>query len=162
KPPQNKLDPWLRLHLLALRLEEQYALFETRFGVDEAQFRPAKAPIPTAGKPEYMGEGPYLGMAMKFTVLVTEKRSQVRPFAQAYLETRGDCMSYREQLRGGTFFLGISAESVRDAGHDLDVVLHCVLAAELTHNLCDAYRCCQLAVPLWFKQGLSYVDSRNV
>src|SRR5207248_976998 len=64
KPPKGKLDPWLRLHLYAMRLEEEYAGFEKTFGITDEDFDPTKQ---KEGVP--MGGGPYLGMPLKFTVL---------------------------------------------------------------------------------------------
>src|SRR5262245_20697831 len=65
----KKLDPWLRLHLFAQRLEDLYAGFLTRFRLAESDFPTAP---PDASKKQaggYMGEGRYLGMPAKFTVL---------------------------------------------------------------------------------------------
>src|SRR5262245_14144841 len=62
--PRNKLDPWVRLHLFAQRLEEQYAEFQQRFGLSDG-------PAAARGKDGFEpGTGPYLGMDQKHVVLL--------------------------------------------------------------------------------------------
>jgi hypothetical protein len=154
-----KLDPWLRLHLYAQRLEEQYADFETRFGLSDADFATQASHDPLS--PSYMGPGPYLGMEMKFTVLITEKRSQVARFAKRWLNL-DDFESYRRTLPGGSFFFGTSAEAARvGVGNELDSALYACVAGEMALNLCDGFRGNDCELPLWFKHGLGLVYARR-
>jgi hypothetical protein len=166
-PPQGKLDPWLRLHLFAQRLEEQYADFCTRFGVKDADFAEpssnrgsAANAKPRPGEPGYMGEGPYLGQVMKFTVLLTEKSSSMARFASHWIKHAGSD-SFRDCLPGGSMFLGTAAQTWKDYGYDLDATLQCVVADDLAHNLLDGFRNAWFAVPVWFKEGLAYFYARE-
>ena len=60
----------------------QYADFQKRMGVTDADF----PQTPDRGKPEdYRGEGPYLGMRGKFTVLLFEKSSALARYGERWL-----------------------------------------------------------------------------
>jgi hypothetical protein len=159
KPPKSKIDPWMRLHLFAQRLEDVYADFVARFGLAETEF-PDGRKAPSATGP-YLGDGPYLGMDRKFTVLLTEKTSSLGRFVKRYGEREPHEWD-RFPLPGGTMFLGMSAEGVRTLGYDLDAGLHCAVVAEVTHNLLDGFRKSWSACPLWFGYGLAHVAARRV
>lgn len=152
----GKLDPWLRLHLYAQRLEEQYSDFLSRFGLREEEF-------PALAKNEIgpMGRGPYLGQESKFTVLLTAKSSQLARFLKRYcnLEELG---SYRTPLPGGTWFFGTSAETLKNLGTELDSALHGLLAEQLARNLCDGLRGGQGVRSPWFTHGLGLWYQRRI
>lgn len=159
EPGKNRLDPWLRLHLFAQRLEDQYAEFMKRFGFDDRDFLPAREPAPS-GSPS-MGSGPYLGMEMKSTVLLTEKSSTLGRFLRFYSDREEAC-SGRGRLEGGTMFFGQSAECVRQYGYGLDAALHCAVAADLAFSLVDGFRDNYSSSPMWFKCGLASWFSRRI
>jgi hypothetical protein len=155
--PKSKLDPWLRLHLYAQRLEAQYAGFVERFKITAKDFAlPAGSGLKSATE----GHGPFLGQQMKFTVLITEKQSAIGRFMQRY-KGHSAATSVREFLPGGSVFTGISAESLRAVGFELDAALYCTLASELSFNLVDGYRY-SFCAPYWFKQGFAHMTSRAI
>jgi len=151
----TKLDPWLRLHLYAQRLEEQYAEFEARFGLNDAQFE---------HKPdskEDLGPGRYLGSELKYTVLLFSKTAPLARFGKRWLgiEEQG---YYRGLLPGGSWFFGASAEGMKKLECNLDSGLHALLAYAVTENLCDGFRGSKREKPLWWKHGLGLVYSRRI
>lgn len=152
----GKLDPWLRLHLYAQRLEEQYADFLTRFGLREDEFPPRAL---DAGGP--MGRGPYLGQPSKFTVLLTQKSSELARFLKRYCRL-DELGSYRTPLAGGTWFFGTSAETLKNLGTELDSALHGLVAEQMARNLCDALRGGLSARSPWFTHGLGLWYQRRV
>ncbi len=158
-PPRSRLDPWLRLHLYAQRLEEQYAELQRLFGLAESDFGSAESAADD--RSARLASGPYLGMPMKFTVLLTEKSSTLARFLRRYLdlEEKG---TWRSRLDGGTLFLGMSAEHLRRCGYELDAALHCTLAFDLALNLVDGFRDNQYSAALWFKAGLASWFSRRI
>lgn len=159
-PPPGRLDPWLRLHLYAQRVEEQYADFCALFGFKDEDFEARKLkPLPGMGAA--MGEGPFLGQEMKFTVLLAEKSSSLGRFVGRWMR-RAPSDSYRECLPGGSMFLGTSAQTWREFGYELDSTLHCVVANDLAWNLVDGLRKSWFAPPLWLKQGIAYWSSRRI
>ncbi len=152
----GKLDPWLRLHLYAQRLEEQYADFLARFGLREEEFPalPGKESGP-------MGSGPYLGQPLKFTVLLTAKSSQLARFVKRFLG-QDEVGYFRGPLPGGTWFLGTSAENMKGMGTELDSALHALVAEEIAQNLCDALRGGKRSRALWFTHGLGMWYQRRI
>lgn len=163
KPPRNELDPWLRLHLYAQRLEEQHADFLRRFGLADADFAGPRAGTgaPSGQGPGYMGEGPWLGQERKFAVLLFDRSSHHGRFAKRWY-AREPTASYREWLPGGGVLLAVDAQAWREHGFELDAVLHCVVAHDLAMNQVEGLRKSWGAAPLWFRLGVAYGYSRRV
>ncbi len=150
----SKLDPWLRLHLYAMRLEQLYAEFCERTGFCDADFH-------AAGTTNEMGSGPYLGQALKPTVLLAEKRSAVERFNHRY-GTSDAAAAIRIRLNGGSMFFGISAESMRDNGYELDSALRCAVVEIAVASFLDGLRDSFWATPLWLDTGLGHWFSRRI
>jgi hypothetical protein len=154
---ERDLDPWLRVHLYAQRLEELYADFERRFGVSDADFA-----LDAEGKmPPGMGEGPFLGQKEKFTVLLAEKNSTLARYVKRYFDADEE-RCFRAQFKEGGWFFGITAESRQTDGAYLDAALHCVLVEGMVHNLIDAFRNEGWRVPPWFKHGAAHGFARTI
>ena len=159
EPAKNKLDPWLRLHLFAQRLEEQYAEFLARFGFEEREFALPREFAPSGGPA--LGPGEYLGMELKPTVLLTESNAALGRFVGRFTTEQEAC-NWRGPLRGGTMFLGQSAECLRLEGFELDTQLYCAVAADLAYNFVDGFRGYHDSSPEWFKCGLASWFSRRI
>ncbi len=152
----RELDPWLRMHLYAQRLEEQYAEFQRLAGVKDADFAPSSSAPPSSapsGERRDMGPGPYLGNERKFVVLLTERSSQLQRFARRWIGPE-ESSWYRARLPGGAWFFGAPAEVTQKMGTTLDSALHALVASGLTYELCDGLRGSQRIQPLWLKHGL--------
>jgi hypothetical protein len=155
-PKGRNVDPWLRLHLYALRIEDAYADFVRTFGIDEKEFA-RKTDAADRTRP-YLGEGPFLGQPMKLTVLLVDRQSSLGRYTQRYLKRSVDT-SLRERLPGGSMFLGVNAESLEQYGFELDAALASTVVSEITFNLVDGFRN-TFAAPYWFRQGLAHRASR--
>ncbi|MFO1011335.1 MAG: hypothetical protein U1F29_14815 [Planctomycetota bacterium] len=156
KPLKGKLDPWLRLHLYAMRLEAEYEHFESTFGLTAADFDPK-----TRGADVDFGPGPYLGMESKFTVLLCEKQASVGRFLKRFLDRESPNWQ-RWHFPGGSRFLGISAECLKDFNFDFDLALHATVASEVVQNFLEGFRGTALDTPLWFKVGYAHTRARAV
>jgi hypothetical protein len=152
----SKIDPWLRLHLYARRAEAVHALFCRSFGLDPAEFGPARE-----GGPQKLAPGPHLGLEMKPVLLLCEKRSTLARFCRLVLGRDGTD-PIRERLPGPTLFVGLSAETLRSWEQELDLALHAQAATDLALNLVDGFRDNGYRTPLWFKYGWSHVVARGV
>jgi hypothetical protein len=148
------LDPWLRLHLYALRLERLYAEFCQRTGFSDADF-------PPVGTKPGMGSGPWLGQKLKPTVLLSEKSSTLGRFTRQYVK-REESYSQRYLLPGGSMFFGISAEALRENGFELDSALHCALAASVVSNFLDGLCDNSWSSPLWLNIGMGHWFCRRI
>lgn len=154
KATRVKLDPWLRLHLFAQRLEEQYADFQRRFGLHDDDAERAKK----SGGP-YLGDGPYLGMEQKFCVLLMEKQIAVRRFARKYFASETDYWQ-RFMSKGGAGILAISSELLASYGYKRDSDLAATVAGEMAFNFVQAFRKGGTYAPPWFRAGLAHVYAR--
>lgn len=137
--PRNRIDPWMRLHLYAQRLEEAHAAFAGRFG-----FTPAES----AGMP-------------KPRVLLLERTSSLGRYAKRYLDREPRSWD-RTTLPGGAPLLCVSAEGVRTDGFELDAGLHCVVASAITRSLVDGFGGSPFTCPIWLEYGLAHVAAREV
>ncbi|HVS20064.1 MAG TPA: hypothetical protein VMT18_15780, partial [Planctomycetota bacterium] len=152
KHPRSELDPWMRLHLAAQRLETIHAEFVDTFGLADVAFGP-----PAAG----MGAGPHLGQKSKFLVLLLEKSGSLARYTRRFTGNE-QLFSYRYGFTDGGYFFGLAAESLRQNGYALDATLHTTMAFGVVNNLCDGFRATWGAAPLWFKYGLGHVWSRRI
>ncbi|MEO6708161.1 MAG: hypothetical protein ABIP42_01205, partial [Planctomycetota bacterium] len=75
----KKLDPFLRLHLFAMRGEEFFARFQSLLHVTDADF-----PAQRQAKGPYMGNGRFLGESDKFEVVIHHLRATHVPFTQSF------------------------------------------------------------------------------
>lgn len=154
----RKLDPWLRLHLTAMRVEKHYADFCDWLGVEDANF-PKQAGQLVNNK--YMGQGPYLGQQEKFTLLLTENASTMGRYTATYLGFRLEVPKRHNFVQTGSLFFGSSIE-FSDGALKNDTALHCHIVFSLTHNFIDAYKYYSHEVPLWLKEGLAHWFARRV
>ncbi len=158
-PKTRRLDPWLRLHLFALRVEDLYAELEAILGVGDADFPKARGERPGG---RWMGEGPYLGMPAPYTLLLLEKQASLGRYAAAWLPPGPVEVSRRHNFpETGTLFLGVSTEMNDGLLRD-DTVLHVHVVFGLTHNLVDGYKFYGHELPVWCKEGLAHCLARRV
>jgi hypothetical protein len=155
--PTQKIDPWLRAHLYAARLEKLYADFCQRFGIEPADFAP---PAPNAPHKPHMGEGAFLGQKDKFTVLLTEKRASLARYLRVYPKYEqsfacrypfDDCMFY-----------GANFEALKELSQELDLALYCGVAGAVVQNFVDGFRDSNQVTPEWFRYGIAHWFSRRV
>jgi hypothetical protein len=158
RPQARELDPWLRLHLYAQRLEDEYADFEARAGVTDADF--TGKPTGDTNPDHDMGPGRFLGCAMKFTVLLTENGTQLDRFARRWLKSP-ETAWYIADLQGGSWFFGAAAEVMQKAGAPLDSALHALVATGVAECFMYGYRDTSTTRPIWFLHGIALAFGRK-
>ncbi|MBI5364923.1 MAG: hypothetical protein HZA53_17225 [Planctomycetes bacterium] len=156
-PPANKLDPWLRLHLAAWRVEALYDDLLKRIGLVDEEFDPERR----SERPPGLGGGRYLGMEHKFVVLLFEDESSLARFGRRFFDVEAHIRG-RWRLPGGAMGLAITAEGVRSLGFDLDAALTGLLVGDTAQMLIEGLNENVNAVPLWFLYGLSHFYSRGI
>jgi hypothetical protein len=153
----KKLDPWMRLHLLALRFETLYADFLRHCGLRASEF---PQPGADAGNGS-MGRGPYLGMGGKFTVLVFASKSHLARYGAAYLGARVEAPVRKRFAETDAWFFATAAEFVAH-GQESDTALACDLAAHVAQNLAFGLRGGRGDLPFALEQGLGHWFARRV
>jgi hypothetical protein len=150
-PKTRVLDPWLRAHLMAARLEAHYVKFRDFLGVKDADFPDGTKLWNTKGK--YMGQGPYLGEKGKYEVIVLPSLGQYRAYLNANygLTTKKpqrwniiprDTLQYAVHLEEGKL--------------KYDAALHNNLIFNLTINMIDGYRHYSYEAPVWLREGVAH------
>ena len=149
----RELDPWLRLHLYAQRLEELYQDFLDRFGFEDGDF-------PGLPSGPSMGAGPFLGQKDKFTVLLCGTESALGRYLTSTFSRQNE-FYFRWAFRD-CYFLGISSEALTAIDRELDVGLYTTVVAAMTLNLVEAFRGAGQNAPEWFELGLAHFYSRRI
>lgn len=160
-PKTRTLDPWLRLHLNAQRLEKLYAETQQLFGVEDKDFPADPSKVVIDPTKTYMGYGPYMGMKDKFLVLVIEKAGPFRSYMSTFLG-RDSAMPQRWHFKDvSSLFIGLTPES-NDFPLKHDTALHCALAFNVSHNLLDGFRYYSYDLPVWIREGFGHWNSRRI
>ena len=128
------LDPWLRAHLMAQRLEDLHRDFTTLL-LDSGD-----------GK-----GGPGLSMKDAFTVLIVQKESSLARFTGEYCGREVTGSKNHHFHEAGTLFFGQSDQSI---GHS-DKELHAAVAFGVALNLANAIDGFPHALPVWWQSGLA-------
>ncbi|MBC8329663.1 MAG: hypothetical protein ISR76_08975 [Planctomycetes bacterium] len=157
----KEIDPWLRLHLFAHRLEKQYAEISEIFGVTDSDFPDAPGKLMNF---EYRGEGPYFGMPGKFTVLLLQKQSDLGRYTLRFTGQQRDTTTrhmFFKRMESASMFLGVATEA-HEGFYGDDTRLHCHLAFNTAHNMIHAYQFYWYALPCWVAEGFAHWYARGV
>jgi len=155
KVKAKELDPWMRLHLLALRLETLYADFQRQFGLREGEF-PALGEDPGDGA---RGRGPWLGMGAKYTVIVFERRADLARYGVAFFGERPEAPLRRHLPESDSWLYATAAEFLPEGSPD--AALACDLAAHVAQNLALGLRGPRGDVPFAVLEGLGQWFARR-
>ena len=141
------LDPWLRLHLFAQRLEEMYGELEGLI---------AQAPRPKATRAGLESQG---GFPPKFLVLLFSRRTEVERYVSHFLNDNSKQPKRWIFPRNGCPLFVTSSEFPT---RDDDAALHEHVVFSLVHNMVDSYRGNYYLIPVWFPEGLAHFYSRRI
>ncbi len=151
KPKSRILDPWLRAHLIAWRLENFYAMWAKLMGAREGQFDDPEAL-------RMLGMGPYLGESDKYEVMVFRNRAPYREFMS---RTWG--LTYVKPQRWNNidrdclwFGMNMEEEGVRHDKHLFAMILH-----NIGLNMLNGYLHYSYEMPIWIKEGAAHWCSRQ-
>ncbi len=143
----RKLDPWLRLHLQAMKGEEFYARFQSLLQVKDADF-PAERRLDAP----YMGAGRFLGEQDKFEVVLHVSRENHRRFTESF-----SGVAVNDSFRW--HFPGLHKLLVSVPVEDADLKDDRGLWPHIAHNLSHAFLCAykhfSYDPPVWIDEGLA-------
>jgi hypothetical protein len=150
----RKLDPWLRLHLFAMRGEELYARFQRLLGVTDADF-----PESRQLQGPYMGNGRFLGEKDKFEVILHTSRANHYRFTEEFTGIRV-ADSFRWHVPSvHKMLVSIPAE---DADLRQDRWLFPHVAHSLSHLFFVAYKHFSYDPPIWLDEGLAHAIEKEI
>lgn len=145
----KKLDPWLRLHLYARRLESLHEDLCARLGL--------ASPVPSGEQVAGPLGSAVLAMPDKFTVLLTQKKSTLARFTKEYCGEEHDDSKLHYFSAPGSLFFGLSAESLPMTDADL----HYALVYGVTQNLLMGINGFPCALPSWWQNGVALWFARE-
>lgn len=153
------LDPWLRAHLYAHRLEKLYSEVSDVLGVDDAWF-PTRRGDAFAPK-EYRGQGPFFGMTEKFTVLLVQTGASHARYMRAYqgIDMSDPMRCFDSEF--GCAYWGASEETANGLFRN-DHALHANVVFNVAHNLYTCFRGLGHELPPWVATGLGHWHARKI
>jgi len=152
------IDPWLRLHLYAQRLEKMYRELSELLQVDDSSF-PMAPGLKVRG--EYMGEGPFLGHRSKFGVLLLGKKSGVGRYLVRFCG-KNNSLPQRFTFPGQDMMLFITSSEAAEGWLSDDTRLQTHVTFNVMHNLVDSYKHYNYALPVWIGEGIAHWYSRGI
>lgn len=160
-PKTRTLDPWLRAHLTAYRLEKLYAEVSELFGVKDDMFPADASKVVISATARYMGYGPFFGMKDKFTVLLFDKLASYQSYLSKFLG-RDSKFSQRWHFTEVSSILLATATECDEARLKHDTAMHCTLAFNVGQNLLDGFRYYSYDLPVWIREGFGHWLERRV
>ena len=158
-PKQTQLDPWLRAHLVAQRLEDSYAQFLSVVRLTDADFPDGTTPfVPGEGK-AYMGEGPILGQKGKIEVLLLPSEAASVTFLR---HSYG--MSIKRTQRWNLPDRDTLSITIHEAQGRLrvDTALHAHLVFNAAHCFLEGLKHYSYDAPRWLQEGFAHWMERQV
>ena len=146
----KKLDPWIRLHLYAQRLENLYADVQKLLSVTDADF---------PGKGKEPRDGPYLGMPDKYLVLLFQKKSDCARYLDRFCGVKEDRSMRWYHDKTHQMLSVVAAEGLE--GFD-EAGLHGQVVYAVSHNLLNGYNGYFYNLPLWLDEGIAHWFARQV
>jgi hypothetical protein len=150
------LDKWLRLHLFAMRAEKLYANIQSILQISDDDFPTGPGQLKDG---KYMGEGPYLGMKSKFTLLFFDKESSIGRYRTAFMEQTGIVPIRHLFPNDDTLLYACAAQN---DGLASDTTMHCAMVYAVTQNLLNGFRHYSHAMPVWLPLGLAHSLARDI
>ena len=150
----KKLDPWLRLHLIAMKGEDVYSRFQEILRVNDADF-----PEERRADGPFMGAGRYLGEKDKFEVTLHANRATHHLFTKEFSGAQ-----VTNALRW--HFPGLhkmhASLPCEDSDLKQDEWLFPHIAHNLSHLFFSAYKHFSYDPPLWLDEGLALCLEKEI
>lgn len=160
RPDTNRLDPWLRAHLIAQRAEDVYQEVQGNLGCSDADFPAAPGDDPRQAA-TFRGLGPFLGLPQKYTILLLQKSASLSRYTAAYQSWSTPSPQRYSDHRFGSAFFGACEES-DDSLLRQDLALRTHLTFHVAHNLYQSYRSYSHNLPAWLLTGLAHRHARRI
>ena len=156
-PKAKVLDPFMRTHLYAHRVEKTWKRFLELMQVEESIF-PQLGDVWLIGTP-YLGEGPYIGMKGKFELLVLPTAGDQVPFLKKqYGLSITRTQRWHDLTRGSLIVVTNVMEN--ELFEDQKIYGHVVF--NLSINLLDGFKHYSYDTQCWLREGLGHYMEREI
>ncbi len=156
-PKTKVIDPWLRTHLYALRLEKLWKRFLEIMQVEDSDFPSASHPW-VIGTP-YMGEGPYLGQKGKYELLIVPTIAVQVSFLREQFGLQIKKTQRWNVIEHDTMIVVMHVE---DGDLRNDSGLHGHVAFNVSINMLDGFKHYSYETPYWLREGLGHFLEREL
>ncbi|MCA8947905.1 MAG: hypothetical protein KDE27_00285 [Planctomycetes bacterium] len=160
KSKTRQLDPWLRAHLFAHRLEKLYVDVRDLFGVKDADFPADEGKVIRMPGAVYMGMGPYLGMKKKYIVLLFEKLETHQTYLGTFIGRNTKFPQRWHFKEVGSLMLSI-AEGCDGGKLSDDTAMHSSVYFNTAQLLLDGFRYYTYDLPVWIREGFGHYWGRR-
>jgi hypothetical protein len=156
-PKTRFLEPFMRVHLYALRVEKLWARFQEVMQVTDASFPDGRSAW-LLGTP-YWGEGPFLGQTGKFELLVLPTASDQVSFLMKQFG-----LSIKRTQRWNVIDRGslIVVTNLDENDLHTDQQLHGHVVFNLAINLLDGFKHYSYDTPFWLCEGIGHFMEREI
>jgi hypothetical protein len=155
----RRIDPWLRLHLYALRSEKFYRTFLDLVGLEDDDFPDGTTPYLLGTGAKYMGEGRYLGEKEKFEIYLAETLAQYRDVVGGFFGLGTRKPQRWNLVQWDALWFGLWAQ---EPNLNSDMAVYCCLVHNLAHNYLDGFKHYSYDLPVWLTEGLGHWAQRQV
>lgn len=156
-PKTKILDPWLRTHLFAMRLEAMYDDFLALVQLEDSVFPDGTKPWDRSGT--YRGEGPYLGQKGKYEVLILPSEAA----SVAYLSENFGLQVKRTQRWNVVDRDTLTVTVHTQQGYlKADPALHGHLAFNMIQTFVNGLEHYTYDSPIWLREGLAHWAERRI
>ena len=156
-PKTRVLDPFLRTHLYALRVEKLWKRFLDIVRKTEADF-PDGMSVWLQGTP-YRGEGPYVGQKGKFELIVLPTAADQVTLLKTHFGLTIERTQRWNALERDSLIV-VTNLMENDLSDDERIHGHVVF--NLTHNLIDGFKHYSYDTPRWLNEGLGHFTEREL
>ncbi len=156
-PKTRVLEPFMRAHLYALRVEKAYARFLELMQVEEANFPDGRSTW-LLGTP-YWGEGPYLGQKGKFELLVLPTASDQAMFLK---EQFGLIVKRTQRWNVVPRDSLIVVTNLAENELRSDEQIHGHVVFNLAINMLDGFKHYSYDTACWLREGLGHFMEREI
>ena len=156
-PRTRQLDPWLRMHLYAQRMEDHYREMQSFLGVEDAMFAELNGTHPMGQ--EYLGIGPYMGMQQKYELVILPSEGSYTDFMRNKIGlTTKTTQFWAYNDRGAlSVMTHLDLADVR-----VDEGLHGHVIHSMTTTLLNGYRHYSYDLPVWVLEGCAHWFERRI
>jgi len=154
---EKLLDPWLRSHLYALRMEDLYQQMLGILQVEQSDFPDGLEPWKMDTK--YMGEGPYMGQKGKFEVLLLASEGALSDVLRDQFGLVIKRTQRYNVIPTDSLIVVIHAQQ---AGLRNDPAMHGHVAFNLAHMFMDGYKHYTYDIPVWLREGVAHWIERSI
>lgn len=153
----KRLDIWLRLHLVGLRLEKIYADMIELFELGEVQFPAPGTVWDLTG--EYWGEGPYFGQKGKFEIMILPSEGWHENWLRGEFGLRTKQTQRWHVIDTGSLHLVVHTEQ---GSLKVDEALHGHLAFNVSIMCTNALKHYNYDMPIWLLEGIGHYMERRI